>query len=522
MKIKNLAQLNFSRVLLAISAILLATTAIRAQQIEFVSENLSGTGSGDSYSWILQYGGRSVAQGRYVAFTSFASDLVPNGPIGNIANLYVRDLESGTTELASPDWSGFGGANANINTFEISRNGRYVAYWSNASNLVADDTNGVADVFIRDLIAGVTRRINVDVPYNYDYLFNNSVSISDEGTTVVFSTAGYNLGLPMDRNRSEDVYSYNTQADAVTLVSVDRYGTRAGNGRSYEAQVSGNGRFVLFASQATNLTVEQDANPYGDVLVRDLQAGTTKLVSITRSGTSSSNWSDFTTGHREQISQDGRYVTFRGSDDEFVANDHNHNSDIFQRDLVTNTTTLVSINAAGSESGNLGADDDFSVSPDGRFVAFLSRSSDLTSGDNNGRSDVFIRDLATGITRNASRDVVRSPYNSEGLIDVHVSPNGRFVGFNLYKQPSPIYAGYAYLLYLYNSTDDLVSLVPNLSHGGSSYLYPSGFSDDSSFFLFNGPATILPTDNNPGGDVYLMRLDQRTKQKQYVERGFGR
>ncbi len=171
------------------------------------------------------------------------------------------------------------------------------------------------------------------------------------------------------------------------LVSVNQTGTASGNSVSVAPVITPNGRFVAFESLASDLTAN-NTNGTLDIFVRDLKTGTTTLVSVNQPGTASGNDDSFA----PVMSGNGRFVAFDSDASDLVANDTNGTLDIFVRDLKTGTTTLVSVNQAGTASGN-----DFSellaISPNGRFVAFDGRASDLTGNDSNGKKDVFVRDL---------------------------------------------------------------------------------------------------------------------------------
>jgi Tol biopolymer transport system component len=268
--------------------------------------------------------GSISSDGRYIAFTSGRDNLATNDT-NNTQDVFLLDRQTGTTTLVSTT----GTASGNNRSFNpvVSADGRYVAFDSNASNLVANDSNGtLQDVFVRDLVTG---------------------------TTTLVSTTGTSSG--------------NNQS------------TSSGNNQSSSPVVSADGRYVAFISQASNL-VANDSNGTQDVFVRDLVTGTTTLVSTT--GTTSGNIRSVS----PVVSADGRYVAFTSLASNLVANDSNNTEDVFVRDLVTGTTTLVS--TTGTASGNRSSDNPV-VSADGRYVAFTSYASNLATGDYNGTQDVF-------------------------------------------------------------------------------------------------------------------------------------
>ncbi len=192
-----------------------------------------------------------------------------------------------------------------------------------------------------------------------------------------------------DTNGNYDVFVRDLQLGTTTLISVNRFGTASGNGGSGAPVISQDGRFVAFTSSAEDLAAI-DTNFAGDVFVRDLQLGTTTLVSINRFGSSSG----VAASGGPIISQDGRFVVFTSSAADLAANDTNGASDVFVRDLQLGTTTLVSINRLGTESGN-GYSQQVVSSSDGRFLGFSSVASDLVvTPDTNEGEDVFVRPIA--------------------------------------------------------------------------------------------------------------------------------
>src|SRR6476661_2534745 len=168
------------------------------------------------------------------------------------------------------------------------------------------------------------------------------------------------------------------------------------NGFSNAYSISANGRFVAFQSQASNL-VPGDTNNKNDIFVRDLLTNTTTRVSVDSAGNPGNSPSNYSA-----ISADGRFVAFQSYASNLVPGDTNNKNDIFVRDLSTNTTTRVSVNSAGIQ----GDENSFnpSISADGRFVAFSSAASNLVPGDTNNKQDIFVRDLSTNTITRVSVD----------------------------------------------------------------------------------------------------------------------
>lgn len=222
------------------------------------------------------------ADGRYVAFASIASNLVP-GDTNDSWDVFVRDRFAATTRRVSVSTTG---AQADAGSFNvaISASGRYVAFDSEATNLVPRDTNGVSDVFVRDRDAGVTTRVSVaGAGTQGNAASSDEVAISADGREVAFGSDASNL-VAGDTNGVRDVFVRDRWNRVTRRVSVSTTGAQ-GNGPSFLPSISGDGRFVAFGSVATNL-VPVDANGgTTDVFVRDRSARTTTLVSVADDGT---------------------------------------------------------------------------------------------------------------------------------------------------------------------------------------------------------------------------------------------
>jgi len=326
--------------------------------------------------------------GRYVAFHSDASDLAP-GDGNGFADVFVRDLETNTTTRASFDTSG-GDPDGNSHFPSISGSGRYVAFESLATDLVAGDGNGFADVFVRDLQANTTTRASVDTtggdPDDPDGNGSRQPSISGDGRYVAFSSFATDL-VAGDGNGFIDVFVRDLQANTTTRVSVDTAGGDPDGSGSFLPSISGGGRFVTFYSDASDLVVD-DGNGFEDVFVRDLQTSTTTRASVDTTGGDPNSPS-----FASSISGDGRYAAFDSSASDLAPGDGNVFEDVFVRDLRANTTTRASLDIRGGDPSS--ASFVGSVSGDGRYVAFDSSASDLVPRDGNGLSDVFVRAVVT-------------------------------------------------------------------------------------------------------------------------------
>jgi Tol biopolymer transport system component len=468
------------KVLLALG-ILGIVSATPVSAAELVSVNAAGTdsGSGESYGSVIS------ADGRFVAFSSEADNLVATDTNG-MRDAFVRDLESGTTTLVSFNNAGTNSGNGDSRPSAISPDGRFVAFSSEADDLVATDTNGASDVFVRDLQLGTTTLVSVNLAgtdsapvgtlgygsyspvitpdgrfvafVSYAFVHTDASgdgdvfirdldsgtttlvsvnihgtgqgecilrAITDDGQFVAFECFGSNL-VDKDTNVNWDVFVRDLDSGTTTLVSVNKDGTGSGLGGDSEySSMSSDGRFVAFSSKAIDLVATDTNSTTSDVFVRDLQLGNTILVSVNDAGTDSGNGKSY----NHEITADGQFVAFSSEADDLVATDTNGTRDVFVRDLTRGTTTLVSVNEAGIDSGNA-----FSgyptISANGRFVAFESNADDLVAMDTNGMSDVFVRNLKNGTTTLVSVKQDGTDSGNGRSDDVAITPNGRVVAFN--------------------------------------------------------------------------------------------
>jgi Tol biopolymer transport system component len=325
------------------------------------------------------------ADGRYVAFASFATNLVP-GDTNLDWDVFVKDRLTGQTTLVSVDSSGVQGNGASAGP-SISADGRFVAFWSRATNLVPGDTNGATDDFVRDLAAGTTTRVSLDATGAEATADSGVCSISGDGRYVAFQSLA--PLVTSDANEAWDVYVRDLGSGTTMRASVAANGSDP-DGVCEDPSISADGRFVAFQSDASNL-VAGDANGKLDVFVRDLELGTTALASVSSAGVPGDDLS-----YAPSISADGRRIAFVSIASTLVLGDTNGplRPDAFLRDLESGTTARVNVGPSGvQDDGGVGA---CAISGDGRNVAFDSAGDDLVPNDTNQVGDVFVRDLFRG------------------------------------------------------------------------------------------------------------------------------
>ncbi len=300
----------------------------------------------------------------------------------------------------------------------ISADGRFVAFHSWAPDLVDFDSNGQRDVFVHDRHTGATELVSVTTGGEQGVRTSVDPAISSDGRYVAFASYATNL-VSGDSNGVADIFVHDRQTGITKRVSVDSSGSEADDTNALPA-ISGDGRHVAFSSSATNL-VSGDSNGWNDIFVHDRQTGTTTRVSVDSSG-SEGNLSSYD----PSISADGRFVAFHSLASNLAASDFDNQRDIFVHDRLTGATEHVSV-ATGAAVSN-GESRDASISADGRFVAFQSRATNLVSNDTNGCSDVFVRDRQAGTTERVSVATGAAESNGESR-NPSISADGRYVAF---------------------------------------------------------------------------------------------
>jgi Tol biopolymer transport system component len=361
------------------------------------------------------------ADGRYIAFQSDATNLV-TGDTNDVADIFVRDCQTNLTTRVSVASSGEE-SNGDSYRPSISGDGRYVTFESNASNLVAGDYNGKTDIFLHDRNTEITTMISVSSDEILADDNSGNSDISSDGNFVVFDSEATNL-VPGDTNNAQDVFIRDLVNGTAERISVSSSGGE-GYGSSVNGSVSADGTFVVFSSNASNL-IAGDTNDRQDVFVRDLAAGTTTRVSISSFGEEGNSDSENKCG--SSISNDGRYVTFTSSASDLAYDDTNGIiEDVFIHDLLTSTTTLVSVSSSGMNGDNNSRLS--SISSDGRYVVFESSSTNLVPTDHNGSSDIFIHDMVDNTTNRVSENSGLGGGNADSGYP-HISANGMAIVFH--------------------------------------------------------------------------------------------
>ena len=330
------------------------------------------------------------ANGRYVVFLSYATNLVRNDD-NRQPDIFLRDRRKGTTRLVSVSSDG---RRANGETFgaAVSADGRFVAFTSEATNLVRKDTNDRRDLFLHDLSTRTTKRVNVS---NRGRQANGGVAdvvpaMSAHGQFIAFDSSATNL-TPHDDNGSVDVFVHNRLTGETKRMSKGL--GELPNGHSFNPSLSSDGRFVAYNSFASNL-VKGDTNEVMDVFVYDSLRRKTTRVSVDSNGNQSignrdpNDWGTYGHSGWASISSDGRFVAFDSSALNLVPDDGNNTVDVFVHDRRTRSTTRVSVRSDGAE--RFGWSYAPFISPDGRWVAFTSEAGGLAPEDPDFGNNVFV------------------------------------------------------------------------------------------------------------------------------------
>ncbi|MHB0998265.1 MAG: hypothetical protein ACYC27_03385 [Armatimonadota bacterium] len=432
------------------------------------TEMVSVSSSGSQGYTDSGLGGISIsADGRYIAFSSYAYNLVPEDT--NIfSDILVRDRVAGTTERISVSSTGEQTNDESCHP-SISADGRYVAFESCASNLVPGDTNGVSDIFVRDRVSGVTERVSISPAGEQANGHNYNPAINADGKYVFFDSQASNL-VPGDTNSASDIFVRDRMEGTTERVSISSAGEQ-GDKSSYAPSISSDGRYAAFVSEASNF-VAGDAYVRKDIFVRDRLTGITERVNVSSSG----ELANHQNSSHPSISADGRYVAFVSGAYNLVSGDTNWSSDAFVRDRVAGTTECVSVSPANAIASSGGYT---SISGDGRYVAFTSSSSIIVPGDTHNGTDVFVRDRIAGNTERISVSLLGQKTYGLSFMPV-ISEDGRYAAFVsdnpiLVPNDTIYFDVFTHARYVDNAKPDLL-----IKTGNSSYECNNIYSDDGS------------------------------------------
>lgn len=504
--------------------------------------------------------------GQYVLFESETSNLVANSSNRFVnTDIFVRNLATKITRLVTIATNGEG-ANAIFSDSTMTPDGRYVAFSSEANNLVADDTNGIVDVFVRDLELGVTRLVSVGAvgtsplsvsPYGTSTSVSDSPAITPDGRFASFISTATNL-LPGITTIGE-VYVRDLSNNTTFCVSTNAHQFVAGNIACYNQKISDDGEFIVFqASAATSpanaiilrhhvqtgmddlvasnaipsisyknadlLDITPDGrfvafiatnNSSTGVFVWDAQTATTVLASV---GTNGALPTNVDCGY-PIITGNGRFVVFVCNATNLTTNSVGAGYHFYRRDLLAGVTELIDAGTNGSAPARNFLLEDCTMSADGRFVAFDCADPDLVTNDSNYASDVFVRDLGTETTELVS---VRQPSMSSRTSvrkfvsgGVNMSADGRYLTFA--ATGSGLVGDYTntcrdiFVRDLLAQSNFLVSVDTNGVGDANHDSTETVISSDGRYVAFTSYATnLVAHDTNNDSDVFVRDLQAAT------------
>ncbi len=366
---------------------------------------------------------------------------------------------------------------------EISANGRFVVFDSEAGNLVVDDTNGLGDVFLRDRQLGTTIRVSVDANGG-QVGGGGDPDISADGRFIAFDSGATTL-VSGDTNGFSDIFVKDTQTGAVTRVTVDSSDVQANND-STSPSISGDGRYVAFVSAASNL-VPNDTNGVSDVFVHDLQTGTTIRASVNANGSS----------FESSISLDGRFVVFTSGATNLVADDTNEKRDVFVYMVQTGQIVRASVNSSGVQADKGGFDP--SISGDGRYVTFSSAAENLMTQDTFGFQYVYVHDFVTGST-----DIVTINHGFPmiGWSDSSkISADGRYIAFSYDDKGDGLAVRWIYV----HDRVSKINILPTSGSDTNAPIFPS-ISGDGKFLVYASSGPLVSDDTNGMRDIFIKEI----------------
>lgn len=405
-----------------------ATTAGGAQPAGSQAETVqspAGTTNSVGVTEFLARGGflgfasisdRAIGQNRFLVYHS-RLDLVPEDS-NSADDIYLRDLRTGTVSLVSVASDGSQGDGASTQA-SISSDGRFVVFRSAATNLVADDTNGVEDIFLRDLLAGTTVRVSLGGGGAEANGASSTPAVADGGRFVVFSSTATNLDAS-DSNGVQDVFLRDTVSNTTTLVSSNSAGTSSANGASYDPAVTPDGAYLAFSTEATDVVAGGLNGQRQVVRIERATPANRVLVSQSAGGAQADG-----ACYEPSLSGDGsRIAFFTLATNLGPAADTNGFFDVYLRDQTANTTTRISQADGGGESDNHSGF--ASLSENGNAVAYGSLATNLVSNDDNGGFDVFT--WSGGTTSRASLTAGEGEANFGSDLPA-ISQDGHWVAF---------------------------------------------------------------------------------------------
>ena len=411
------SKLHFPRLLSAVLIVLLASPAMFVQATlahPSETERVSINSAGSEGNQVSRIPSINT-DGQIIVFASEATNLVGDDS-NDVQDIFIHDWLTGTTERVSLSGQGQE-ANGASDWPEISADGLSVVFASTATNLIAGDTNRFEDVFVVDLQSGAVELVSHSASGGQADAPCSQPVISGDGRFVVFVSAATNL-VPGTTTGLEEIYLYDRDDGSLKWVSAPLIGA-VNDGESGEPAISADGNWVAFSSNSAQL-VSGDTLGLRDIFLWNRASSAIERVSVTQAGDGANSLS-----YVPALSADGRFIVFRSHASNLVAGDTNLSGDIFLRDNLSGALQRVNLSTTGEQAS--GPSDEPAISADGRFIVFRSHASNLVPNDTNGSPDIFVHDIQ-GTTTRISVDSYADESNGSNFSPA-ISADGASIAF---------------------------------------------------------------------------------------------
>jgi Tol biopolymer transport system component len=396
-----------------------------------------------------------------------------------------------------------GGGNGNDHSFlpSLSADGDWVAFESDATDLVAGDVNGVRDVFLRQISTGTTILVSQGpggVRANADSFH---AAVSENGDFVAFYSEASNISHNFDNNGVRDAFLFERANNRVRRISVSSSGVEGNavtgtRGTQRGLDISNDGRLVVYNSNASTL-VSGDTNSVSDIFLYNNANQTTKRVNFANGVQSNAS------SQNPVISGNGLFVAYMSSANNQGSIDTNGAIDIYHASTITNfSTQRVSVSSSGAQANTSCWYP--AINHEGNMIAFDSQSTSLVSGDSGAFTDVFVHDLWTATTVRASLTWNGQEANNYAY-HATISANGNMVGFTSAASNMTLEGAIVQSVYVRDKSLGTVMRWGESATGEAGFAGSSDPSFDSSGqrMAFASLQSLVPSDTNGDIDIYV-------------------
>jgi hypothetical protein len=492
--------------LIGFSLFVLSATAVPLQLVSQRNDAFAPPASGGGNSMLPILGGN----GRYVLFASSANNLaltasnMPFQKPGIPLDVFLRDRASNTTVLVSVNVAATGGADLDAVPVAVSTNGQFVLFESAADNLVPGDTNAASDVFVRDLVNGITTLVSANTNRVCGNGASSDSAMTPDGRYVVFASAATDLA-PGDTNGIPDIFVRDLLNGTTRLASARAITNSANRSLSGAPAITPDGRYVAFYSSATNLVPGQILG--GDIFELDTVTGTTTWISAGARSLYQSVWgATNATSCNLRMSDDGNYIVFEAGTNPLATAGLAGPGMILRYNRASGLTDLIQTNAC-LPSGPAESIQDLGITPDGRFVAYVAN----VNGSAGTNTAVYLWDARTGTNLLISANTNNLPPAANFCDQPAVSSNGQYVAFFSDSAELATNAAgsgpFAYRRDVAAGTTLLINADTNGASAGDGSVLGLDMSEDGQCVAFESAmASLAADDNNRGYDVFLRTI----------------